>query len=517
METKNTSKTVIWVTVISLVARILTLVSYQMYMPVYGAKDISLNIYSYALNLPNVIFTCIGTLLTTVVIPVYSGLLAKEDKSKAKSFLDDILTVSGTFLIGLVGIGMLIAPFIVSFSAYGKVPAQFDYAVYATRILMPVMFFHGLCFIFQGILQSHGKFKLVAAVSIPTSLTTMIYMIFFGKRLGVDGLLIATLVGLCAQSLILLPAVLKTGYRYKPSFNLKSPEIRSCSKLIAPVLLGVSAYQINTLYNVTVASDFNVVTLMVNVQGLLITSVLTIVYSATAVYYPRLTVHWALNNIDEFKKSLSEIISGLLFLLIPATFGFIAVRYSLFNLISRWGEVTWDDILLSGNMLALYALGIWALGLKEVFDRAFYAQKNAKVSGFVGLLIMVSNIVFSLSLLNVCGVFALPLAFSLSSSLGVSILIIFMYKKIGSLNCQLLKHIIKCTVSAAIMFLFVTLMQYLIQPFVNNSLPSRVLELGLPVLVGIAVYFIAVCLFKVKHGRDMLEKLKRLLPTRNRV
>ncbi len=511
METKNTSKTVIWVTVISLVARILTLVSYQMYMPVYGAKDISLNIYSYALNLPNVIFTCIGTLLTTVVIPVYSGLLAKEDTKKAKSFLDNILTVSGTLMIALVGIGMLIAPFIVGFSAYGQVPDQADYAVYATRVLMPVMFFHGLCFIFQGILQSHGKFKLVAAVSIPTSLTTMFYMIFFGKQFGVDGLLIATLVGLCAQSLILLPAVLKTGYRYKPSFNLKNPELRSCSKLIAPVLLGVSAYQINTLYNVTIASEFNVVTLMVNVQNLLVTSVLTVVYSATAVYYPRLTVHWALNNIEEFKKSLSEIISGLLFLLIPATLGFIAVRYSLFNLISRWGEVTWDDILLSGNMLALYAMGIWALGLKEVFDRAFYAQKNAKISGFVGLLIMVANVVFSLSLLKVCGVFALPLAYSLSSSLGVSVLIIFMYKKIGKLDTDLWKHIIKCTASALIMFLFVIMMQLAIQPFVNNRLLSRVLELGVPVFVGVAVYFVSVCLLKVKHGQDMLNKIKKLI------
>ncbi len=507
METKHTAKTVLWVTAISIFARLLTLVSYQLYMPVYGSKDIALNIYSYALTLPNTIFTCIGTLLTTVVIPIYSSLLAKDDKLKAKSFLDNIISISSVIILVLVAVGLLIVPFIVGFSAYAPDQTQFDYAVYATRILMPVMFFHGLCFIFQGILQSHGKFKLIAAVSVPTSVATIAYMIFFAKQFGVDGLLIATLIGLCAQAIVLLPSVLKTGYRFKFSFNLKNLEIISCWKLIPPVLLGVSAYQINMMFNVTLASNFNAVTLMLNVQNIIITSILTIVYSATSVYYPRLAVQWSLSSIDEYKKSLAEIISGLLFILIPATIGFIAVRFSLFDLITRWGAVTSDDVLLSGNLLALYALGIWALGLKEVFDRAFYAQKNAKISGFIGLLIMIINIILSLSLLSLLGIFALPIAYTVSSSIGVTVIIILMMKKIGKLNCGLFKHTLKCTASALIMLIFVTLSQMALQPVLGDDAVSRAIALIAPVVIGIIVYAIATLIFKVTQTTDIITKL----------
>ena len=59
--------------VIMIASRLLALFSSQVYMSVFGTDNIYINIYSYAINIPNIIFTCIGTALSTVVIPIYVG------------------------------------------------------------------------------------------------------------------------------------------------------------------------------------------------------------------------------------------------------------------------------------------------------------------------------------------------------------------------------------------------------------------------------------------------------------
>ena len=72
--------TVSYVMIIMILSRLLSLVSTQIYMSFFGV-DSFLNIYSYAITIPNTIFNCFGTALGTVFIPIYAGHLAKgEDR-----------------------------------------------------------------------------------------------------------------------------------------------------------------------------------------------------------------------------------------------------------------------------------------------------------------------------------------------------------------------------------------------------------------------------------------------------
>ncbi len=487
-DSKKTARTVALVTSITLFGRFLSLIAVQLYMAKFGARDDLLNSYSYALMLPNTVFTIVGTMLSTVVVPIYSGLLVKNKQAESKKFLDDIISISLVFIVILIVAGFFLTPLLISFSKGGAEKQSFDYAVFCVRVLLPVMFSYGLMYIFQGVLQAHSKFLLTAAVSVPSSLTTILYVIFLGDKFGVTGLLFATLLGLFTQTLILLPAVLKTGYRFKPSFNLKSEHIKTCKKLAAPILLGVSSYQINTFYNSTLAASFGVVPIISNVQQIVVISILTFVYSLAALYYPRLSVLWSEGNMEGYKKAIYDVTSILLFLLIPATAGFIAIRHSLFNLLSNWGKVTGDDIALSANLLVFYALGILALGFKEVFDKAFYSQKNVKASGYVGFLIMLLNVVFSLSLIKVIGIYAMPVSYTLSASIGVAVLFVVLRRKIGAFGEGLLAVVIKCGVSAAAMLVALEGLNVFVNQIFGNGLIDRVLKLLLPVFVGGGLY-----------------------------
>ena len=59
-----------FVMIIMIASRLLALVSSSVYMSYFGADNVELNIYSYAITIPNTIFTCLGTALSTVVIPI---------------------------------------------------------------------------------------------------------------------------------------------------------------------------------------------------------------------------------------------------------------------------------------------------------------------------------------------------------------------------------------------------------------------------------------------------------------
>ncbi len=219
-------KTIASVAFISLVSRFLSLISQIIYISYFG-NTVEMGIFSYALNMPNIIFNCMGTALNLVIIPVYTSLLARDDKKGAEDFINNIITMAGALIFAIVALGMIFAPAIGRITDYKNNPEEFNFLVYSLRVLMPVMLFYGLNYILQGMLQSNGIFKLPAFVALPTSIITILYTIILGDKFGERGLLFASLTGLMAQPLILIPAVIKLGYRFRPQWDYKNPYVRN--------------------------------------------------------------------------------------------------------------------------------------------------------------------------------------------------------------------------------------------------------------------------------------------------
>lgn len=507
---KNIAKTVFSVTLVTLLCRLLSFVSVQLYMSAYGAEDTRLNIFVYAYKLPDLIFTSIGATLTTVVVPLYSSLLAKGEDGRAKAFLDNIISITGLLLLLLVGLGLMIAPVFPIFSAYSRDPEQYQYAVFSLRVLMPVMFFYGMSYIFQGVLQSHNRFLLPAAVSLPSSLTVILYVVLWGERYGVTGLLFAIFLGLSLQAVILLPGVFKTGYRYSPSFLFKDEEIVMAARMMLPVLAGVSAYQLNMIFNLSMSTHFGAVALLSYVQNLLLVSVLSFVYSVTAVYYPRLTARWSVRDEEGYGAFLGETITTALFFLIPMSFGFILLRYQVFDLLARWGRFSHQDMILAGDFMGLYALGIVAMGLKEILDKGFYSQKNTKISAIMGFVIMGANVCFSLFFIRFMDVRALPLSYSVSSTIGVCGLLAVMKKKSPSFTRGVLPTVAKCFASAAIMGIAIIVELYFLNGLeLSSQILTRAVRLFVPVVTGVAVYFAAAYALRIPYCVMFIQKLRR--------
>ncbi|MDP4093039.1 MAG: murein biosynthesis integral membrane protein MurJ [Bacillota bacterium] len=509
---KSTAKTVGLVMFIMLFSRFLAFAGTAVYMTFYGVDNTRINVYSYAIQFPNIIFNILGTALTIVVIPIFAGYIGTNQKDRAYKFADNITSLSIALTILLSIIGIAIAPLIISLTKFKT--DGFDYAVMALQIMFPVMIFYAMNYVLQGILQSLGRFAMPALVSIPSSLIVILYVFLLGGKYGVTGLLIATFIGLAMQALILIPPLYRTDYRFKPSFDYKNEDIKRAFKLIPPILIGTSAYQLNMLFNITITANFkNTVTLMSFVQNTILYSVLAVIYSLTAVIFPKLTMLAARGEMDNFKLQVLKVLKTVVFLLIPAAAGFIAVRYQLISFLVGWGKITSDNISLASSILALYALGVTGIGIKEVTDRAFYSLKDTIRPAINGVIIMLVNIVASLVLISVMGVLGIPLAYSISGVTGAVVILTMLRKKTGSFGGRsLLVSLFKVAAASMIMFGCVVAVNYLLGKYTfGGILVDRGIKLIIPVIVGGTVYMVASCLLGIQEATSILYSIRKRL------
>ncbi len=502
---KKMLSSVSYVMVIMIFSRLLALLSTQVYMSYYGI-DSFLNIYSYAITVPNTIFNCFGTALSTVVIPIYAGHLAKGNRIQADKFSDNIITIATVFTLVLVVLGMIISPYIVKLTAFTE-PAEYSFAVKSLMIIMPVMLFYALNYIFQGMLQSNGKYGWPAFVSVPSSLVVIAYVFLLGDKFGIAGLLVATLIGLSMQALILIPPLLKTGYRYRPRFSVDD-DIKTAGRMTLNVLIGVSAYQINMFYNVTMISNFEgMTTLLTYVQNIVVYMVLAFIYSITAVLYPKLTEKAAIGDMDGYKESLKTVLSNVMLLLLPITFGFIVVRHPLLELIANWGKITPTDINRAAIIMIMYSIGIVGIGAKEILDRAFYAVKDTKMPAVNGFIIMAVNIVLSLILIKFIGAYGIPLAYSIASLTGCVVLLAGLKRKIGSYLGGFFEKFLKGLVASVVMGVAVYFMLILMNNiFTIDGIFKRLITLIVPVFTGVLVYALMLLILRVDIAITIFRK-----------
>ncbi len=493
---------------LTLLTRVLTLVSNVIYMTFYGV-NLNTDIYTFSLQLPNIIFNSLGTVLTVIIIPIFAGYLGANNRERAYKFANDILTITVIFTVVLSAVALIAAPLILGFTRFKS--EGYGFALYALRIMIPVMIFFALNYIFQGILQSFGRFNAPALVSLPSSLAVILYVIFLGKH-GVKGLVVATFVGLASQVLILVPSLLKTDYRFRPSLGIRNPDVISAFKLIPPILIATSAYQINMFFNITLAANFkDSVAVVTMAQTLILTAVLTFVYSITAVLFPRFAQMAGGNKLAELSGSLIQTIDFVFYILVPGSLLIIGTRYQLVDFLYGWGKFTKSNVGFASLIFALYGIGIAGVGIKEITDKVFYSLKDTRLPAVTGTVVVVMNIVLSLMLIRFMGVFGIPLAYSLAAITGAFTGVFLLAKKYLKIfrskgDFALMGKVI---FAGGIMYGFLTLtVRYMPHLTLHSVFLAKVLNLLVPVLIAVIIYLLATLIMKVSFTQVLYKRLK---------
>lgn len=500
-------KTAIILMLITLVSKVFGFVRDIILAYLYGTSYVS-DAYLIALTIPNVIFVLIATGLATGYIPIYSEIEKKYGSKEGNNFTSNLTNILLVICTLLILLSFLFTEQIVKVFASGFEGETLDLAVQFTQISLFGIYFTALIHIFRGFLQIKGYYSIPALIGFPLNFITIIAL-FLSSKFNIMILAIGSVVATLAQFLLLLPFIIKAGYRYRFIFDLKNNYMKKMALLALPVILGISVNQLNVLVDRTIASQVAVGGIAAlnyaNRLNMLIQGIFTL--SITTVMYPIISKQAAENNIKGLKKSVLESISGINLLVIPASVGFIIFAEPIISLLFERGAFGTQAVTMTSSALVFYSIGMIGVGLREVLSRAFYSLQDTKTPMINAAIAMVINIILNIILSKYLGIGGLALATSISAIVGTLLLIISLWKKIGPFG-------LNKTLVSFCKILFSSIIMGVIALSLFNLLTMRIssnLSFLISMVVAIIVYFVMVYILKIEDVNRIVKILSNKL------
>ena len=503
-------KTALLVMIITIVSKILGFGREIVLSYVYGASAIT-DAYLISQTVPAVIFGLIGAGIGTGFIPLYSRILNEKGQLEANRYTNNLSNALLLLASSIVVIVLLFTQPIVKLFASGFSGETLALAVAFTRISVFGVYFTALLNIFAGYLWIHDNYLIPALVGLPMNLV-IIASLFISTKTNIYVIAIGSVLATASQLLLLIPFVRKTGYRYQPVLNLKDEYIKTMVIIALPVIAGQSVNQINVLVDRTLASGIAVGGISALnyanrlngfVQGLFVASISTVLY-------PMISKMAAEDNMKGLKASISEAISVINLLVIPATIGAMIFSKEIVTLLFGRGAFTPEAIEMTGGALFYYSIGMIAFGLREILSRAFYALQDTKTPMINATIAVVINIILNIVLSKYLGIGGLALATSIAAIVGTLLLFITLRRKIGGFGLkEITKSFIKICVASILMgFIALGSFNFLSQNIRQNL--ALILAIGL----GALAYAILIYFMTIPEVERSIEAMKNALGVR---
>lgn len=492
--------------------------------------------FTVANTLPNIVYELLlGGVLASVVVPLL--VRAQDDPDGGHAYTNRLLTVGMTMLAAGTVIAVALAPlFTRLYMDDSTGQANSDLATAFAYLLLPEIVFYGLFALLSAILQAKHVFGPPAWAPVINNVVIMltigVYAIVPGEislnpvRMGDVKLLvlgIGVTCGIAVQALVLLPALRRTGFRFRWNWGLDS-RLKEFGGLALWILGYVAISQIGMVITTRVltaaapggASIYSNAWLLFQLPyGVIGVSLLTAIM-------PRLSRAAADGDttklIDDL--SLGSRLSTVMLVPISAvlTIAGSAIGIALFS----WGRAAVADADRLGTALAFSAFGILPYALVMLQLRVFYAMKDARTP----TLIMVVMTAVKIPLLYLIAdrlrpedvVVGVMLVNALSFVVGAVLGQMWLWVRLGRLQSMRVVRRIAQTIVAGgagvAVAVGATYLLHLVLPAGAGPRLTAWIELVLQGLVTGVVAFGLLAVFRVPELQPAVSRITRLVRRR---
>jgi len=486
--------------VASLVSRFFGLIRDRTLASHFGAGTV-LDSYFAAFKIPDLVFNLlILGALSSVFIPIFTEYLRKNQK-EAWVFTNSLLNIGVAFLSLILLILFVFAPTLAHLVAPGFDPERLTLVIGLMRIMLLSPLIFGLSNLAGGILNSYRNFFVYSLAPILYNLGIIAGVIFIVPLVGPLGLAYGVVLGALLHLLIQIPSVFLSGYRYRPSFNLRHPALKRLGVLMLPRTLGLATGQLSLLANTIIAStlamgSIAVLNLADNIYSLPV-SLFGISLAVAA--FPTLSDQAARGSWTDFRDTLRRLFRQVLFLIIPTMLFYWIFRAQIIRLILGAGLFGWEDTRFTVSVLAFLTFGMVAHATIPLLARAFYARKDTATPFLIGLVALAINILAALILISFLKVVGLALAISLAALSNLAGLILILQRRIhwlkwGEASILIAKLILSSLAAAASGYLMLRIADLIVD---THTVLGLFLQTAFSGLVFLFIYLTATQLFRV--------------------
>ncbi|MBI2448417.1 murein biosynthesis integral membrane protein MurJ [Candidatus Microgenomates bacterium] len=500
----------------SLVSRLLGIFRDRVLASEFGAGSV-LDSYYAAFRIPDFVFNLIilGA-LSAALIPIFSSLLFKN-KEKAWQVVNNFASISFVFMAAVLLVLFFATPWLVKIMAPGFEKEAFAMTVSMTRVMLLSPIFFALSSIVGGVLNSFGRFFAYSIAPIIYNIGIICGALYLVPTFGPAGLAWGVIAGAAGHLLIQLPTFFSSGFRFRPSFNLKDPYFKKILILMLPVTLGLALMQINLFVDSFFGSlleegsiaiinfSTNIVSLPVGLVGI----------SVAVSIFPLLAYAYTEKKEALFSFHFTGAFNLMVYLLIPAMVFTVLFRAYIVRLLLGAGLFDVSDTVWTSRALGYLSLSIVAQGMIPFLVRAFYAIGDTKTPVKITFVAVFINILCSIifTMIIPFRVVGLALAASIAAFVNFFFLLLAIRKRFGHIDFVAIlgptgKYMLFSLAAGFVAYRTL----YWVEPYIDTAMTLGLfLQTMIAGLAAVAIYIILSIIFKVPEAERLVSGARRAL------
>jgi len=483
--------------------------------------------YNLANSMPNIVYQLIlGEILATLFVPIFVDYLTTRAKDEAWRLASTILNLAIIIATGVSVVAVVLAPWIIkiyTFRLHGQDRiAQEHVGAFFLRLLPPQMIFYAAGAVLTGLLNAHRRFAVPMFAPLLNNVIVMATFIAFRVIHGhevptltnlstADQLLLAggTTLGVIAMTVVLWPFVLRLkDQRYSArELDWRNPAIRHVGTLAKWSLAYVVVNQIGLWIEFALANGVrggvtayqNAFILYQLPYGIFAISIFTALI-------PTMSEHHVRSDVAAFRNDLSLGLRTTLFIIVPATAGFVALSQPIVRLLLQHGVFGPRSTQLTADTFVLMSIGLPAFAIFQQLMRASYARQNTKTPWIVNSISVAFNIAVSVPLFLLISVPGLGLGHALAYIFSAILAGAVLRRQLGAIDgARLLSSGIRILIAAAASGAGAWLFARGLAPAGDvPALGPQLVQVGGAIVVGLGIYAGLAWAFRLDEFRPLL-------------
>jgi putative peptidoglycan lipid II flippase len=425
-------------------SRVLGLVRDQVLAYLFGAGD-AMDAYRVGFRIPNLLRDLFAEgAMSAAFVPTFTRHLQESGRESAWRLANLVITALAVITGVLVLLGIVFAEPLVRLLAaeYEQVPGKLPLTVTLARVMLPTLTLIALAAAVMGMLNSLRHFFVPALSPATFNVVTIVCaftLVPAAPALGIEpitAIAIGTLLGGVAQLALQWPTLRREGFRFRPALDWADPGLRRVLILMGPGTIGLAATQVNLVVNTKLAAGegtgavtwldlaFRLMYLPIGLFGVSI---------ATAVL-PTVSRHVAAQDAKAARDTVSNGVSLMLMLNVPATVGLMVLAVPIVRVIFEHGRFTPFDTLQSAAALQFYAIGLIGYSVVRIASPTFYALGQNRTPVVVSIVTVLVNAALNITLVQYIGFRGLALGTSIAALFNAATLLVLMRRSLNGLN-----------------------------------------------------------------------------------
>ncbi|WP_055480354.1 murein biosynthesis integral membrane protein MurJ [Sphaerimonospora mesophila] len=369
--------------------------------------------YNAAYQIPYILFDLLlQGVLSSVVVPLIVR-AQKNDPDGGQAFEQRLMTLAVVVLAGVALIGVLIAhPIMELYVASNWSAHKVDVAATLARFLLPQIALFGIGAMAGAILNTRDRFGAPMWAPVLNNIVVIGVLIAYLK-IGTDDiekvtdgelalLGLGTTAGIVAQTIVLVIALHRVGFRFRPRFGLRDSGLGQAARTAVWTFVFVGVNQLGfwvTTKLATGAGDqaegagnsayayaFQLFQLP---YGIIAVSVITAML-------PRMSRFVADGDMDSARGEFSSGVRLVSSVIVPASLLLLVLGPAVTTLIFSWGRMTTGDARYVGYVLMVFGLALVPFSIFQLLLRVFYSFGDTRTPAAIAGVNVTINATLSL-------------------------------------------------------------------------------------------------------------------------